>query len=154
MSEANGPGVFVPPPLIFAVAMAAGVLIDGDALAWRHAGRPAQVAGAALAVAGLVLIGGALGLFRRARTRPEPWRPASVLIASGLYRFTRNPMYLGMTLVSAGIAIFFESIAAAILLAVVVPIIDRFVIAREEAYLLRTFGQPYAAYRKTVRRWF
>lgn len=62
-------------------------------------------------------------------------------------------MYLGMALASAGIALYFESLAAGVLLAIVVAIIDPFVIAREERYLARRFGGNYEAYRRWVRRW-
>ncbi|MBX3562682.1 MAG: isoprenylcysteine carboxylmethyltransferase family protein [Sphingomonas sp.] len=153
MTDEDGPGVFVPPPLVFGAATAAGVLLDGNALEWRHVTHPSQFAGAVVAVAGLVLIAICLGLFRRFRTRPEPWEPDQTLIRTGVYRFSRNPMYLGMALTSAGIAIFFESLVAAILVAFVVVAIDRLVIPREERYLARRFGADYKAYRDRVRRW-
>lgn len=153
MSNSESPGIFVPPPLMFAAAVAAGVLIDGNVLEWRHIVQASQFAGLGVVSAGLVLIGVSLGLFRRFRTRPEPWQPSSALVTSGIYRFSRNPMYLGMALASAGIALFFESIAAGLLLAIVVAVIDRFVIQREERYLAGRFGAAYAAYRARVRRW-
>ena len=153
MKDEDGPGVFVPPPLMFGVATAAGVLLDGNALEWRHVTHPSQFAGVGVAVAGLVLIALCLGLFRRFRTRPEPWEPDQALILAGIYRFSRNPMYLGMALLCFGIAMFFESLAAALLLAVTLVVIDRYVIAREEAYLARRFGAEYEAYRAKVRRW-
>ena len=153
MRELDSPGIPVPPPLLFVTALAAGVLIDGNVLRWRHVMHVSQWAGVAVALTGLVLIGVTLALFRRHRTRPEPWEPASALIEAGPYRISRNPMYLGMAVAAAGIAIFFESIAAFVLLAGVVIVIDRWVIAREEAYLARRFGDEFAAYRKRVRRW-
>ena len=153
MSPSDSPNIFVPPPLLFVAAIATGVLIDGNVLDWAHATHPSQLAGIAVALAGVSLIFVSLGLFRRFRTRPEPWQPSSALITSGLYRLSRNPMYLGMAVTSAGVALYFESLAAAILLAVVVAIIDRFVIQREERYLARRFGADYDAYRARVRRW-
>lgn len=153
MSGSDSPGVFVPPPFLFAVAVAAGVLVDGNALDWTHITHPSQLAGLAVALTGFALIGLSLGLFRRFRTRPEPWQPSSALVTSGLYRFSRNPMYLGMALVSGGIALYFESIIAGVLIAIVIAIMDRFVIAREERYLARRFGAEYDAYRLRVRRW-
>lgn len=151
--DRDGPGVFVPPPLQFGAAVTAGVLLDGDALAWRHITDPAQLAGIAVALAGLVLVAICLGLFRRFRTRPEPWQPDQALIASGVYKLSRNPMYLGMALLCLGIGIFFESLAGIVLLGVVLVVIDRYVVAREEAYLARRFGTEYEAYRAKVRRW-
>ena len=108
---------------------------------------------AAAAVAGLLLVGSALRLFRDAGTRPEPWKPASSLTTRGIYRRTRNPMYLGMALVHAGIAVAIGSLAALFLLLPAVIIVDRLVIRREEAYLSRRFGQPYIDYKERVRRW-
>lgn len=153
MKELDSPGVLFPPPLLFASALILGILFDGNLLDWRHVTHPVQAIGVAVGAAGLLLILLSLGLFRRFRTRPEPWEASTTLIRSGLYRFSRNPMYLGMALTSAGIAIFFESLAAAILLVLVVIAIDRFVIGREELYLERRFGEEYAAYRRKVRRW-
>ena len=153
MTESDSPGVFLPPPILFAGAVAAGLAIDGDLLDWAHVARPSGFAGLAGALAGLAPIVLSLGLFRRFRTLPEPWQPSSALITSGLYRLSRNPMYLGMAVVSAGVALYFESLAAAALLAIVVAIVDRFVIQREERYLSRRFGADFDTYRARVRRW-
>ena len=153
MSRIDSPGVFIAPPFMLVVALAIGILIDGNPLEWRHAFHPSQLLGAFVAVVGLALLIATLVLFRRNRTRPEPWEPASVFIQSGPYRYSRNPMYAGMALVSAGIALFFESLAALILLGIAVIVIDRYVIAREEAYLRRRFGHDYDAWRAQVRRW-
>jgi protein-S-isoprenylcysteine O-methyltransferase Ste14 len=153
MSDDSGPEIFVPPPFMFGCAIAAGVLVDGNALEWRHVTHPSQFVGVGIALAGLVLIFVTLGLFRRFRTRPEPWQPSTTLIRGGIYRLSRNPMYLGMAILSAGVALFFESIAAFVLLAATILVMDRYVIAREEAYLTRRFGSDYDDYRKRVRRW-
>jgi protein-S-isoprenylcysteine O-methyltransferase Ste14 len=153
MKETDNPGIYFPPPLLFVSALVLGILYDGNLLDWRHVTHLVQALGVAVALAGLALILTSLGLFRRFGTRPEPWEASSSLIRSGLYRISRNPMYLGMAVTSAGIAIYFESLAAGILLAVVVVAIDRIVIAREELYLARRFGEDYRAYCATVRRW-
>ena len=151
--DSDSPGIFVPPPLMFAAAVAMGVMLDGNWLKRGHVTHPIQLAGMAVAVAGLALILVSLGLFRRFKTRPEPWAPSSRLIATGLYRYSRNPMYLGMALLAVGVLIFCESLAGALFLAVVLVIIDRVVIAREEEYLSRRFGADYEGYRVRVRRW-
>ncbi len=153
MEDHDSPRVFVPPPLLFLVALGAGILVDGNLHDWTDVTQPTQALGLGVSLAGLALILASLGLFRRFRTRPEPWEAASTLIDTGLYRFSRNPMYLGMALTSFGITIVFESIAAAVLVALAVVAIDRIVIAREERYLSRRFGEDYAAYRAKVKRW-
>ena len=148
MSE-DSPRVFLPPPLIFGGLLALGLLLDRDPLRFG----PVSISGMVLAAGGVVLIGVALGLFRSSRTRPEPWQPASSLVNRGIYRFTRNPMYLGMAMFSLGIAMVFTSLAGAVLALAALIIIDRAVVRREEAYLTRRFGQDYLVYKARVRRW-
>lgn len=148
MGEDN-PRVLVPPPLMFAALVGAGLLIDGG----PRAGSVSIAAAALLGAVGLGLIVTALGLFFRRRTRPEPWRPATVLVANGPYRHTRNPMYLGLTLIGLALALAFTSVAAALLTLLAALVVDRTVIAREEAYLERRFGAAYREYRERVRRW-
>lgn len=143
------PRIFVPPPLIFGGLLLAGLLIDRST-----APNAIQlVAGVSIALAGLALIVVSLGLFRASGTRAEPWQPSSALVIAGLYRATRNPMYLGMALLALGIAILFASLPAVLLTALAVLVVDRFVIRREEAYLARRFGDDYHTYRARVRRW-
>ena len=149
MASEDSPRIFLPPPLIFGALLALGLLLDSDPLPLG----PVSIGGMVLAGGGVVLIGIALGLFRSSRTRPEPWQPASSLVDRGLYRFTRNPMYLGMAMLSLGIAMAFTSIPGAVLAAVSLIIVDRVVVTREEAYLKRRFGQDYIAYMASVRRW-
>lgn len=149
MTKMDNPRVFVPPPLIFGGLLLIGLLVDRS----KETDALMQIAGVATGLTGLALIAVALGLFRSSKTRPEPWQPTSALVVSGIFRMTRNPMYLGMAVLSLGIALFFASLPAVLLTALAVLIIDRWVIAREEAYLTRRFGEPYAAYRRKVRRW-
>lgn len=153
MKDFDSPGILLPPALLFVIAPSVGVLIDGNLLRWRHVLHGSQWIGVGIAVAGLVLVATTLLLFGRNRTRPEPWEPADALVETGPYRLSRNPMYLGMAIISAGIALFFESVAAFVLLACVLVAIDRWVIAREESYLRRRFGAEYEAYQAKVRRW-
>ena len=153
MKDTDSPGVYFPPPLLFVSALVTGILFDGNLLDWRHVVHPVQALGVLVALAGLTIIAVTLGLFRRFETRPEPWEASSALIRSGLYARSRNPMYLGMAVTSAGIAIYFESLTAAVLLGLVVVAIDRLVISCEEQYLERRFGEDYRAYRAQVRRW-
>lgn len=145
----DNPGVILPPPLIFAVLLGLGLLIDTESPANGLLLTVSVLVGAA----GLALGFAALDLFRRRRTRPEPWKGASVLVANGVYRYTRNPMYLGMALLSLAGALLFASLAAAFVTLVAVFVIDRTVVRREEAYLQRRFGTEYLDYRERVRRW-
>lgn len=149
MTPDDNPRVFVPPPLIFGGLLGLGLLIDSKPMALR----PIPVIGIALGVAGMALIAMALGLFRTSGTRPEPWQPASALVNRGIYRYTRNPMYLGMAMLCVGVAMAFTSWPAVLMSLVAAIIVDRFVVKREEAYLARRFGEDYTSYTRTVRRW-
>jgi len=153
------PGVFIPPPLFYVVAFLIGWLIDRR----RHAPilqtdvgalfTVEQALGWVLVVAGIVLaMWGAL-TFRRARTGIVPITPATTIVAEGPYRFTRNPMYLAMTVAYLGATLIFNSFWTLLLLPAAIACIQRYVIPREERYLAAKFGEAYASYRRRVRRW-
>jgi protein-S-isoprenylcysteine O-methyltransferase Ste14 len=91
--------------------------------------------------------------FRRARTAILPTRPASQLVDGGPYRFTRNPMYTGLTTAYVGAAALLDSVWPLLLLPLVLAALVRLVVRREEAYLRGAFGAEYAAYQARVRRW-
>jgi protein-S-isoprenylcysteine O-methyltransferase Ste14 len=145
-----------PPPLIFLATLLVGLalarlmgepeipIIRYDVL--KTLGTLGLVLGAGIALS-------AVGLFRRSGTDVKPWTPSTVLVTDGVYRWTRNPMYLGMALIYAGVAMLLDDLTVLLLLIPVVIVIQREVIAREEAYLEVRFGEPYRAYRASVRRW-
>ena len=93
--------------------------------------------------------------FRRARTTVNPLKPekSSCLVVSGIYRHTRNPMYLGLLLLLLGWAVFLANIVAFIFLPAFIVYLNRFQIRPEEKALALVFGQDFAAYRSKVRRW-
>jgi len=84
----------------------------------------------------------------------KPWKASSAFVTEGVYRWTRNPMYLGMALAYAGAALLLDSLVALLLLIPLVFVIQKEVIAREEAYLEDRFGERYRRYKADVRRWF
>jgi protein-S-isoprenylcysteine O-methyltransferase Ste14 len=110
--------------------------------------------GALLFVAGAALMLAAAGLFRRLGTNIPPSQPTTLIATTGPYRWTRNPMYLGMALVYAGLAIGFDAPIALALLPLVLITIQTQVIVREEGYLEAKFGDEYRRYKARVRRWF
>jgi protein-S-isoprenylcysteine O-methyltransferase Ste14 len=149
-------GVIAPPPLIYAAGLALGLLGDrllalprlfeANAVAWGVV--------AVLALIGGACIAAALGRFGAAGTPAEPWKPTRALATGGVYRWTRNPMYLGMALLLLAAGVGFSSLGVIALFPLVILVIDRLVIAREERYLVELFGAEYAEYRSRVRRWF
>lgn len=106
-------------------------------------------------ISGLVIARMSLDAFRRARTTTHPMRPdqATALVTHGIYRYTRNPMYLGMTLLLLAWAVHLANLAALAGVALFVAYITRFQILPEERALRRIFRDEYEAYRRSVRRW-
>ena len=148
-------GVRVPPPLIFLGLVLIGPLLDRMlGIAPLNLGRPATIAlSLALVAAGLTVVLAAIRRFSSAGTRVEPWAPSSAVVRDGIYRFSRNPMYVGMALVMLGLALILGSPSSLAMVGVATLLVDRFVIRREEAYLEGKFGGEYLAYRNQVRRW-
>ena len=89
----------------------------------------------------------------RAKTSPNPHRPSTALVLSGVYRFTRNPMYVGLTLVFAGVLTFFKVTWGLVFIPLVVVLITIWVIVPEEKYLENKYGEDYLQYKSSVRRW-
>jgi protein-S-isoprenylcysteine O-methyltransferase Ste14 len=151
-SKAATAGVLVPPPLLYAVPLAAGLLIQH----WRHLpvvpGWAAVPLGVACVFLGLVGLPAVLA-FHRARTSPNPFRPSSALVTTGPYRFSRNPMYVGITLLYAGVALWVNTVWPLLFLPGILIVMYYGVIVLEEAYLERIFGDEYRQYARRVRRW-
>jgi protein-S-isoprenylcysteine O-methyltransferase Ste14 len=114
---------------------------------WRN------VVGAALVGLWLILGGTSVARFWLAGTSILPMRPASTFIQSGAYRFTRNPMYVSLALLTVAFGLFFNTYWPIVLLIPVLLLIQQVVILREEGYLRRRFGADYEAYTRRVRRW-
>lgn len=109
--------------------------------------------GYALAGGGFLLVIAAALTFRRARTPVRPFAEAEVLVRSGPFRLSRNPIYLGMLLVLAGIALRLGALSPLLVLPAFVVIINQRIIRAEEDMLRRKFGNAYADYAGSVRRW-
>jgi len=151
--QQDTPGVIAPPPLIVVGHLLVGFGLDA---LWPEPflGAQAQwLLGCVLIAPPVVLALWCVWLFRRANTAVEPWHPSTALVTSGPYRFSRNPIYLAMVVAFAGLACAIDSLWLLALLPLLVLALDRGVIAREEPYLARRFGEVYAAYRRKVRRW-
>jgi protein-S-isoprenylcysteine O-methyltransferase Ste14 len=146
-------GVGVNPPLVYAGALAAGLVIHRARPVGILPSRAARVAGAALIGLSLSTALTAFAALRRAGTSPRPDRPTTALVTSGPYRYTRNPIYLSMAGLFAGVAILANALAPCLLLPLVVLVIDRKMVVREERYLERLFGEEYRSYLARVPRW-
>lgn len=147
----NDAGIRFPPPLVFLGFVLLGPLAE-RALALPRVEIP-WPAGAVVLAVGIAIIAATQRDFFRRGENPAPWTPTNALIDTGLYGRSRNPMYLGMAIAAAGLALLLDSWLGLLLTGAAVAVIQRRVIAREEAYLDRVLGEPYRAYRRRVRRW-
>ncbi len=148
------PGVIAKPPFLYVAALLAGLGLE-----WLQP-LPIGVSIWGIAV-GLVLVaaGGALCAvavrhFRRAGTPFEVDRQSEALVTGGPYRLSRNPIYIGLTTIYAGLALAAGTWWPVVLLPVLLAAMEWGVIRREERYLEARFGQDYQDYRARVRRWF
>ena len=146
-------GVRVPPPLYYVAGFLAGVALEAAfPIGWPPLA--VTVIGAAVGFGGwLALDGMAMLSFNRAGTSMIPMKPSTALVTDGPYRLTRNPMYVGMAFLYAGIAFAVGLVWPLAVLPAVLVAVDRLVIAREEPYLERRFGADYREYKSRIRRW-
>jgi protein-S-isoprenylcysteine O-methyltransferase Ste14 len=119
----------------------------------RFTGLAGQVFGGVLILIGLLLLVFANGRFTRAGTGVIPFRNVSALVTDGIYRYTRNPMYLGMFAVLLGCAVTVGATVALVVPVLFAVIVDRRFIRYEEAMLRNLFPDDYPAYCERVRRW-
>lgn len=153
MSEADAPKVRLFPPLVYLAGLVAGHLVNWWLPIDIFPAHPSWIPGGTLFLAGLGLAGSAMVNFRRSGTTVRPDRASTSLVVAGPYKFTRNPMYVGMAIAYLGLAIADRSLWSLILLPIVLLVIRRAVIAHEEAFLERRFGAAYTDYKSRVRRW-
>lgn len=145
--------VIAPPPLIYLAGLVAGLLLGAAVPTPFLARGAASVIGAVLIAAALWLALWGVRTMRRAGTSVRPDVPTTALVTTGPFGFSRNPLYVSLALLYAGVAIAARSLWALLLLVVVLAVVHRGVIGREERYLERKFGVDYLRYKARVRRW-
>jgi protein-S-isoprenylcysteine O-methyltransferase Ste14 len=144
----------VRPPVALILALAAGLAADRlYPLRFVPASVPGASVGGIIFAIAFALAVWAIVTIRKAGTQVETYKPTTAIVASGPYRLTRNPIYLGMVLGLIGLAIAFDSLWILAALVLFYLVIRYGVIGREEAYLERTFGDVYLGYKSRVRRW-
>jgi len=147
------PGVSFPAPLLLAVGFALGVLIQHFTRAIAVP-RPLRIlVGAPFQIGAMAVNAWAALLFWRFRTSFIPNRASSALIVHGPFRFTRNPVYIALTVLYIGMALCTGYLWALLFLPPALLLIRFYVIGREEQYLERRFGDAYREYKARVRRW-
>ncbi len=149
-----GPIFVLPPPVYFAVAFAGAMLLHAlvplpfPDFPWRI------ILGTGLLVIAIIGLGVLVGSFRKRRTTLNPFGSPATLLVDGPYRFSRNPMYLGLVAAYLGGCLLAQSVWPILLLTIPLAILSRVVIPYEEASLRTVFGADYDAYCARVGRWF
>jgi protein-S-isoprenylcysteine O-methyltransferase Ste14 len=152
--EKDHSNVLVPPPVALALCVVCAGLLDRLWPApFLPPGLPLRALGGVFIALGLAVELWAFLLFRRARTSVLPVRPTSAIVEAGPYRYSRNPIYLSMFVMVAGLAVALDSLWQFAALVVLYGVLRWGVVAREEAYLTRKFGASYLDYARRVRRW-
>ncbi|MGH9891800.1 MAG: methyltransferase family protein [bacterium] len=152
-SPSDSPKVLVLPPLLYGAALGVGFLLQ-----WI-AGRPILSSNTRYWAGGVVLASGVLlaiwgrGVMERAGTNVNPTLPTTALVATGPFRFSRNPLYVALTLLYIGLALLTNALWVLVLIVPVLLVMHYGVVRREERYLEAKFGDAYRAYRSSVRRY-
>ena len=152
-TDSDSAHVRFPPPLIALLNVLFGALLNwfwplpiiSENLRWPL--------GLAFVLVGLGTIVSCSRLFKKAHTNIEPWKTTSHIVTTGIYAFSRNPIYLSFVLIGLGIAFAVNTLWIVLMQISVVLLIQKFVIAKEETYLESKFGEEYRTYKSNVHRW-
>jgi protein-S-isoprenylcysteine O-methyltransferase Ste14 len=144
-----------PPPLIYLGFLIVGLILNlFYPLSFSSSGTIVLlILGLGIVACGLVVGSSGLMAMRRVGVSPIPWKQPAKLVTDGPFRFSRNPLYVSLTLMYLGISIALNNLWPLMLLAFAIAIVDRGVILQEERFLEKTFGEEYLSYKMRVRRW-
>jgi len=146
-------GIRIAPPLLFVFPIIGCLLIEWLVPTSFIHGPLRWIFGCVIFTVGVALNVGGFLTQKRAGTDPIPFTPSTKIVSHGLYRFTRNPMYIGFALWTFGTAILCNSVWMLLAVPIGLVLVDRLVVRREECYLERKFGEEYLSYKRRVRRW-
>jgi protein-S-isoprenylcysteine O-methyltransferase Ste14 len=154
-APADRPGILAPPPLLTLLSVGAG-------LAFHYFYRPPifeplGLLRIPLSICLLVLAGGvflaAVSAMHRRGTTPNPYQPSTAVVTGGVYRYSRNPIYVAFLTVVLGIAVAVDSLGLLVAAGILLVVLQVGVVRREERYLSAKFGGAYDDYARRVRRW-
>ena len=151
--DRDNAGVVAPPPLIYLVPLLVGLLLNRRMKVGVLTNGATRLVGLPLVAGGLCLGVWFMRTLRGAGTPVDPREPVQALVTEGPYRYSRNPGYLSMAMIYAGISSLANSLPSILLLPVALGGIRRGIIDREERYLVRLFGNEYLEYKARVGRW-
>lgn len=154
-AQPDSPRVYLIPPIIFLLCLIGGIIATGvyggtiSLIPW-----PIRIAsGVVVIVAGIAFMMWGHGRFKQLGVAVKTFKPATRLVTDGAHGHSRNPMYVGFVAILAGLSLSAGSIPMLLSAVVMFLYLDRYVIAREESYLRRAFGEDYKTYCGRVRRW-
>jgi protein-S-isoprenylcysteine O-methyltransferase Ste14 len=145
--------MLVPPPTYPLVVSVAAWALGRSAPLALPRGPIAVLVGTTTGVLALLILVTAWRTFRAARTSIEPWQPSKVLITSGIFARSRNPVYVGFLLAQLSVAWISANAWTLLLVPLTWLLLDRLQVRREERYLTETFGEPYTDYCRRAPRW-
>ncbi|MBI3661225.1 isoprenylcysteine carboxylmethyltransferase family protein [Candidatus Acetothermia bacterium] len=147
-------GVIYWPPAIYAIPLGVGIIAHLIySVSFLPEGWLWRLLGVLLIGFGIFLALWAERTMHSSGTTPNPYKPTTAIVTAGPYRFTRNPMYLSMALCYLGVTFLMNALWPLLLLPITLFIVNYGVIAREERYLAKKFGDAYVHYKSRVRRW-
>jgi protein-S-isoprenylcysteine O-methyltransferase Ste14 len=148
----DNPNLPTKPPFVFVFAMLIGFAVD-----WIRpvAARPDRWGGLGIifCVMAVALVAWAWLALKRHHTDIRPWKPTTAIVTDGPFALTRNPIYLGFALLQVGTGLWADALAVVLMTIPAIAATNKWIIAREESYLTRKFGEPYTAYARQTRRW-
>ena len=153
LEEVDNPGVIAFPPALFAGTLAIGLLLHFVFLITFLPRLVTITSGMIVFVGAALIASSAFGAMRRAQTAVNPSQPTTAIVSEGAFSFSRNPIYLSLTLLYIGIALLLNALWALLLVLPLLVVVQNGVIKREEDYLARKFGDDYIRYKTSVRRW-
>lgn len=152
-NDKNGAAVKFPPPLIFLVVMIISYGVHYFFPVGLGGSSALKYIGILVIIFGISVVFLASRYFKHAETNIEPWKPTTKIISTGIYGYSRNPIYLAFCLVQIGVAVFLNSFWILISFILSASLVYQIVIKKEEWYLETKFGEDYIRYKNMVRRW-
>ena len=151
--DLKGPAVKFPPPLIFLILML--VAYGAEHFFPISIGNSSglKYMGVVIVILGICIVILVKRTFKRAETNIEPWKPTSKIISTGIFAYSRNPVYMAFCLASIGVGIFLNSLWILISFIPSAFLVYTIAIKKEELYLEEKFGEEYMHYKNQVRRW-
>ena len=151
--DSDHPHVLAPPPVIYGLFLAAGLGLNYLLPTVVLPAVFCYPVGGVLFVSGLCLVVAAIRRFHQANTPVEPWKESRAIVMDGPYRYSRNPIYAAMSSMYLGVGFAVNSLWILALFVPLIVVMRHGVIAREERYLEKKFGDTYRSYKARVRRW-